>query len=202
MSRRLVVSVACVALMCVGAGVAVHAATGSAESDSGVCLKRPRRAMIAHGRSPGGQKWYIEGHLMNDARCQSRMLEMSFHPFGHSGASWAAGYGIPIGGSLSSTFVIVSQQFKRDGAIAYGGITSGRVALVEASTRHAQWIKIEPEMPQMPTLPSWLRNVRYFMEYLPANEKIERIRVRDQARRVLYQGDESVFGEFEDVGVL
>ena len=32
--------------------------------------------------------------------------------------------------------------------------------------------------------------------------KVERIQVRDRAGRVLYEGGESVFGEFEDVGVL
>jgi hypothetical protein len=76
------------------------------------------------------------------------------------------------------------------------------VALAETLTRNGKWIKIEPEMPQISPLPRWLRNVRYFMEYLPANERVERIRVRDRAGRVLYQGGESVFGEFDDVGVL
>jgi hypothetical protein len=70
MSRRLVVSAVGVALMCAaGVGVAVHGATGFAESDPDVCLKHPRRVMVGHGQSPGGQKWYIAGHLRNDARC-------------------------------------------------------------------------------------------------------------------------------------
>lgn len=200
MSRGLVVPAVCVVLMCAaGIGVAVHAATGSA-SDPGICLKHPHRAMVGHGRSPGGQRWYIVGHLRNDGKCHTRLLEISFHPFGRAGVTWGAGYGVPIGGSLSSTFVIASQQVRRAGEVAYGGITSGRVALVEALTRRGAWVKIEPQAPQLSNPPRWLRNVLFFMDYVPG--KVERIRVRDGMGRLLYQGRESVFGEFDDVGVL
>jgi hypothetical protein len=126
------------------------------------------------------------------------LLDFSFYPFGHSGILRRSGYGVPIGGSLSSTFVVISsQQDRSDGEIAYSGITSGKVALVEASTRNGGWVKIEPERPQIANPPAWLRNVRYFMEFLPGNEEVERIRVRDRAGRVLYQGRESVFGDFD-----
>lgn len=204
MPRRPIVLAVCVALLCAsGVGVAIHAAAGSAESDPGVCLKRPLRAMVGHGRSPDGRKWSVVGHLRNDWKCRSRLLEISFHPFGHTGVRWGAGYGVPIGASLSSTFVISSDQFEKAGEIAYGGITSAKVALVEASTRNGGWVKIEPQASQTATVPRWLRNVRYFMEYFPASVgKVERVRVRDRDGRVLYQGRESVFGKFDDVGLL
>ncbi len=128
------------------------------------------------------------------------MLEFSFHPFGHPGLIWSSGYGVPIGGSLSSTFVIDSTQVKGSADIPYGGVTSRKVAVVEAETRNGGWTKIEPVLPQMSDPPRWLRNVRYFMAFLPA--KVERIRVRDRAGRVLYRGRETVFGEFDDVGLL
>jgi hypothetical protein len=201
MSRRLIVSAVCVAFLCAsGVAVAVHAGTGSAESSRGVCLKHPRRVTVGHGRSPSGQKWYVVGHLRNDGRCHTRLLEVSFHPWGTPSTVWGAGYGVPIGGSLSSTFVISSNQLKGTGAIAYGGVTSRRVALVEAFTRRGGWAKIKPQLPQLSSPPSWLRNVCFFMEYLPG--KVERIRVRDRAGHVLYAGRESVLGEFDDVGVL
>lgn len=177
MSRRRIVSAVCVALMCAaGVGVAVHAATSSAESNPGVCLKHSSRALVGHGQSPGGQKWYVASHLRNDGKCHTRLLELSFHPFGRSGLTWGAGYGVPIGGSLSSTFVIASQLAKKDGEISYGGVTSRRVALVEAFTRRGVWVKIEPQVPQLSAPPRWLRNVRFFMAYVPG--KVERIRVR------------------------
>lgn len=195
MSRRLTVSAVCLALMCAaGAGATI----GSADSGPGVCLKHPLRVMVGHGRSPRGQEWYIAAHLRNNWKCHARLLDFSFYPFGHSGIWRGAGYGVPIGGSLSSTFVVISShQDRSDGEIAYSGITSGKVALVEASTRNGGWVKIEPERPQIANPPAWLRNVRYFMKFLPGNEKVERIRVRDRAGRVLYQGRESVFGDFD-----
>lgn len=204
MSRRRIVLAVCVALLsAAGVGIAVRAATGSAESDPGVCLKRPLRAMVGHGRSPDGREWSVVGHLRNDSKCRSRLLEISFHPFGRTGVRWGAGYGVPIGASLSSTFVISSEQFEKAGEISYGGITSAKVALVEASTRNGGWVKIAPVRPQTRKLPGWLSNVLFFMKYLPASAgKVERIRVRDRAGRVLYQGRESVFGEFDDVGLL
>ena len=198
MSRKTRLTAIGVALICAASiGVAVHAASGSA---GGVCLKRPLRAMIGHGVSPAGQNWYVVSHLKNDYHCRTRMLEASFHPFGKSGLTWGAGYGVPIGSSLSSTFVIASQLAKKDGEIAYGGITSRKVALVEALTRRGAWVKIEPQVPQLSSPPRWLSNVLFFMDYVPG--KVERIRVRDRAGRVLYTGVESVFGRFDDVGVL
>jgi hypothetical protein len=204
MPRRPIVLAVCVALLCAaGVGVAIHAAPGSAESDPGVCLKRPLRAMVGHGKSPGGREWSVVAHLRNDGKCRTRLLQLSFYPYGRSGINWRPGYGVPIGASLSSTFVISSEQLREDGVISYSGLTSAKVALVEASTRNGGWVKIEPVRPQTRKLPRWLRNVRYFMAFLPATSgKVERIRVRDRAGRVLYQGRESVFGEFDDVGVL
>jgi hypothetical protein len=200
MSRKARLTAICVVLMCAtGIGVAVHAASGSA---GGVCLKRPLRANIGHGVSPAGQKWYVVSHLSNDYHCRTRLLEVSFHPSGSGAVSFGAGYGVPIGGSLSSTFVFFSDQMKVGGEIAYGGFTSDKVASVEAWTGKGRWVKIEPGRPQAPKVPTWLRNVRYFIEYLPADEKVEFVRARDRTGKVLYQGRESVFGEFEDVGVL
>jgi hypothetical protein len=190
----------CVALMCAtGVGAAVHAESGSAGE---ACLKRPLRAVIGHGVSPAGPKWYVVSHLKNDADCHTRLLEVSFRPFGRSAASFADGYGVPIGGSLSSTFVISSVQMKVGNELAYAGITSNKVATVEASTGDGHWVKIEPKRPQGPKIPTWLRNVRYFLEYLPPDHKVELVRARDRTGRVLYQGRETVFGEFDDVGVL
>jgi hypothetical protein len=156
--------------------------------------------MIGHGVSPAGLKWYVVSRLKNDANCHTRMLEVSFHPSGDNAVSFAAGYGVPIGGSLSSTFVVSSEQMKVGKEIAYGGITSDKVALVEASTGDGRWVKIEPERPQLSNPPRWLSNLRFLMVY--PSGKVERIRVRDHAGRVLYRGRESVFGEFDDVGVL
>lgn len=200
MSRKTRLTAIGVALMCAtGIGVAVHAASGSA---GGVCLKRPLRAMIGHGVSPSGLRWYVVSRLKNDDQCHTRMLETTFHPSGTSAVSFGANFGVPIGGSLSSTFVFSSEQMKVGEEIAYEGITSDKVASVEASTGDGHWVRIEPKRPQLPKVPTWLRNVRYFVEYLPRDEKVELVRVRDRAGRVLYRGRETVFGEFEDVGVL
>jgi hypothetical protein len=202
MARRLFIYGLVVVMCAAGVGTAIYASIGSADPGPGVCLKRPLHVMVGHGQSPEGAKWYVAASLKNDAKCSSRLLEVSFHPFGPNRIRWGAGYGVPVGGSLSSTFVIASQLAKGTEEIAYGGVTSNKVATVEALTRGGGWIKIRPERPRMRTVPKWLWNVRYFMEYLPANEKVERIRVRDRVGRVLYQGGESVFGEFDDVGVL
>lgn len=201
MSRTITVSMLCVLLMGVlGMAGALQAEPGVADSPPGDCLSHPRRVVVGHGRSSEGQKWYVIGHLRNDGKCHTRLLEISFHPWGTPSTVWDAGFGVPIGGSLSSTFVISSRQLKGTEAIAYGGITARRVALVEALTRRGEWVKIEPQLPQLAAPPRWLRNVRFFMDYVPG--KVERIRVRDRSGRVLYQGRESVLGMFKDVGVL
>ena len=200
MSRKTRLTAICVALMCAtGIGVAVHAAFGSS---GGVCLKRPLRAKSGHGVSPVGLRWYVVTHLKNNDHCHTRMLETTFHPSGTSAVSVGANFGVPIGGSLSSTFVFSSEQMRVGEEIAYEGITSNMVASVEASTGGGHWVRIEPSRPQLPKVPAWLRNVRYFVEYLPGDEKVELVRVRDRTGRVLYQGRETVFGEFDDVGVL
>ena len=127
---------------------------------------------------------------------------MTFNPFGSDGVSWSGAYSLPIGGSLPNTFVIDSEQVREHGAIVYGGITSGNAVEVEAKTRSGKWVSIETQAPQMATPPIWLRNLRYFIEYLPGDEKVERVRVRDKAGGILYQGAESVLGIFQELGVL
>lgn len=152
--------------------------------------------------SPRGGDWYIEGQLDNNAKCRFRLLKVTFNPFGSDGVSWSGAYSLPIGGSLPNTFVIDSEQVREHGAIVYGGITSGNAVEVEAKTRSGKWVSIETQAPQMATPPIWLRNLRYFIEYLPGDEKVERVRVRDKAGGILYQGAESVLGIFQELGVL
>lgn len=186
-------------------GVVVCVAIGAAVPGSGqsaACLVRPQRSVIARGRSPEGRWWRIAGLLRNDARCRSRMLEFDFLPFGHSGPGWNYGHEVPIGGSLSSSFVIASQDLEGPKEVSFGGITTRRSALVEFTTGSGVWVKIKPERPQMGDAAEagWLRNVRYFLEYLPARESVKRVRVRDRAGRVIYEGREAL-GGFDESGV-
>jgi hypothetical protein len=186
-------------------GVVVFATIGSAASgpaSPAACLSRPQRSLIARGRPPEGGWWRVVGLLRNDAHCRSRMLEFNFLPFGHSGRGWGYGHEVSIGDSLSSSFVIASQYLEGPNEVAFGGITSRRGALVEFTTGDGAWANVRPQTPQTAGIaePRWLRNVRYFLTYLPLKEKVKKVRVRDRAGRVIFfQGRESL-GSFDEAG--
>lgn len=212
LSRLKAFHVTAVLLCAAVVGLAVWAASGSPASGHGdaaasgdvvaaVCLQRPQRAVIAHSGSQEPRRWRIVGLLRNDARCHSRMLEVSFLPFVGSGPSWNYGEQVAIGGSLSPSFVIASHYLEGPDAVAFGGITSRRSAVVEFTTGNGVWSKVTPEKPGASVIgrAGWLRNVRYFLLFLPAGQKLRFVRVRDRSGHVLYRGREAV-GAFNDSG--
>ena len=193
-------------------GLAVWATSGSPASGRGgaaasgngaaaVCLHRPQRAVIAHSGPQEPRRWRIVGLLRNDAGCHSRMLEFNFLPFLGSGPSWNYGEQVAIGGSLSASFVIASHYLEGSGAVAFGGVTSRRSAIVEFTTGNGVWSKVTPEKPRASVIEGagWLRNVHYFLLFLPAGQKLRMVRVRDRFGHVLYRGREAV-GAFNDSG--
>jgi hypothetical protein len=176
-------------------------AAASERGAAAACLQRPQRAVIAHRGPQEPRRWRIVGLLRNDARCHSRMLDFSFSPFVGSGPSWTYGEQVAIGGSLSPSFVIASRYLEGSGAVAFGGITGRRSAVVEYQTHDGVWSKVTPEDPRASVIvrAGWLRNVRYFLQFLPAHAKVQRVRVRDRAGKVLYRGREAL-GAFNDSG--
>jgi hypothetical protein len=176
-------------------------AVASVHGDASSCLQRPRRAVIAHSRSQEPRSWRIVGLLRNNARCHSRMLDLNFLPFVGSGPSWTYGEQVAVGGSLSPSFVIASRYLAGSSEVAFGGITGRRSAVVEYQTHDGVWSKVTPEDPRASVISraGWLRNVRYFLQFLPAHAKVQRVRVRDRAGNVLYEGREAL-GAFNDSG--
>jgi hypothetical protein len=193
-------------------GLAVWAAVGSPASGHGdaaapehgaaaACLQRPQRAVIAHSGPQEPRSWRIVGLLRNNVGCHSRILEFNFLPFLGSGPSWNYGEQVAIGGSLSPSFVIASHYLEGSGAVAFGGITSRRSAVVEFTTGNGVWSKVTPKKPGASVVgrAGWLRNVHYFLLFLPAGQKLRFVRVRDRSGHVLYRGREAV-GAFNDTG--
>jgi hypothetical protein len=193
-------------LLCVAVvGLVVWAAVGSPASEHGAaaaCLQRPQRAVIGHSGPQEPRRWRIVGQLRNDARCHSRMLDFNFWPFVGSGPSWTYGEQVVAGGSLSPSFVIASRYLEGSSEVAFGGITGRRSAVVEYQTHDGVWSKVTPEDPRASVLAraGWLRNVRYFLQFLPAHAKVQRVRVRDRAGNVSYEGREAL-GAFNDSGL-
>jgi hypothetical protein len=200
MSRKVRICLSCAAVICTaGIAAAVWGTIGSAAS-SATCLKHPERVVLAHGRSPKGERWFIASHLRNNTSCRSRELEFNFYPFANSGPSWNGGYGVPIEASLPPSFVIASHDLSGNDENSYSGVTSRKGALVEFTTGNG-WVKVAPQRPpaaDVATRP-WLRNVSYFISYLSTNESVQRVRVRDQSGRLLYEGRPAL-GGFDDIG--
>jgi hypothetical protein len=186
----------------IGSSASGHAgAAASHHAADAACLKRPLRAMIGHSGPMEPRRWRIVGLLRNDARCHSRMLDFNFWPFVGSGPNWTYGEQVGAAGSLSPSFVIASRYLEGTNEVAFGGITGRRSAVVEYQTHDGAWSKVTPEDPRASVIAraGWLRNVRYFLQFLPAHAKVQRVRVRDRAGNVLYEGREAL-GAFDDSG--
>lgn len=174
----------------------------SERADAAVCLQRPQRVLIAHSEPKESRRWRIVGLLRNNGKCNSRTLDVNFCPFLGAGPSWNYGHEVPVGGSLSPSFVIASQVLEGSGAVSFSGFTSRRSAIVEFTTGNGVWSKVIPEKPVASVVgrAGWLLNVRYFLLCLPAGQKLRLVRVRDRSGRVLYRGREAL-GGFDDSGV-
>lgn len=158
----------------------------------------PGRALVASGSGPDGATWMIMGELRNNNSCRSRLLKAIFHPFGRQGPSWSGGYEIQTGSSISPQFPISAQNLVGRSRVAFSGIAGSDVSQIEALTAEGKWITIRP-MRSPTSLRKrypWLRNLTYFMQFLPLDDSVQFVRVRDAEGRIIFKGREAL-GAFE-----
>jgi hypothetical protein len=180
----------------IAAGVA-WAATSRAGSPAVHACFAPKTTVVAKGRNGAGHPWVIGSQLSGDNSCRSWFLRASFSPFGRAGNSWRGGTEIPIHGSISRKFPIAAQDLSGPTGRAFSGITGSGVMSVEARTRGGRLIVITPARPSPAVVrrAPWLRNLRYFMRYLPTQEIVEFVQVRGAGGSILFKG-RGAFGSF------
>jgi hypothetical protein len=86
---------------------------------------------------------------------------------------WGWGTGIPAGGHLSQRFTMdVADHLQEDGAWrVFSGSVGGDLAKVMATLSNGKRLSIKPRSVQASLRRKvvWLRNVRYFVQYYPAD---------------------------------
>lgn len=139
----------------------------SAAAADARCIER-RSVKVASGTSPSGLSWTVEGTIGNNGgNCREWLFGMGFTLEG--AGSWGSATGIPAGGSYDGRAAISAfDTLLEDGSNrAFVGFVNGEVAKVVVTLSNNQHLVIRPKAPpaKLRRKVTWLRNVRYFVEY-------------------------------------
>lgn len=197
MVRRLTASLV---VACALIGVIVLQACSSSSGSSsgnGECIE-PAQHLVAKERREAGGLWRMTATIRNNGSCDFWLLGIKAAPFGGRGPTWKGGWGIPAGGSLSSTFPISGQDLAGDGERSFSGITGGAIREIEVTTSDGGAFIIHPKLVEKRLRKRyvWLRHLRYFVRYSPLARSVMYVRVRNATGKVVYKG-RGVNGVFE-----
>jgi hypothetical protein len=146
------------------AGLLALAPTASAG-----CIKR-HEVNVAAGTSPSGSAWSVHGLIGNNGdNCREWLFGMDFELEGVG--NWSSSTGIPAGGHFGRRAgVSANDDLLEDGSSrVFSGFVNGEVAKVVLTLSNNQHLVIRPKSPakKLRQKVTWLRNVRYFVEYYP-----------------------------------
>lgn len=196
--RRLSIGL-CVAILCaLGIVVLTQNSVSTAGKGKGACIQ-PKQHKIAKGSSDSHKEmWTVSASIRNNDGCKSWLLGLKFEPFGPSGPSWRAGWGIPTGGSIPKGFPISAEDLVGAGSRSFSGIAGTLVKEIEVTTNRGETFTVHPKRVSSALVRRyvWLKNLGYFVRYLASGDRVTYVRVRNNSGKVLYQGG-GVDGIFE-----
>lgn len=152
------------------------------------CIAR-HRLPIASGQSPEGEKWTVEGTIGSNGSCRQWLFGMDFRL--PQTINWGWGTGIPAGGHLSNAFDIdASDDLQEDGAWrVLSGSVPGDVAKIMATLSNGKRLIFKPRSAPAPLRRkvTWLRNVRYFVQYYPPTGFVTSASLFSASGQLLYR---------------
>lgn len=152
------------------------------------CIAR-HRVKVARGQSPAGETWTVEGSIGNNGSCRDWLFGMDFSL--PKAVNWGWGTGIPAGGHLSSSFDIdASDDLQEDGAWrVLSGSVAGEVTKVMATLSNGKRLVFKPRSApaSLRRKITWLKNVRYFVQYYPPTGFVTSASLFNASGQLLYR---------------
>jgi hypothetical protein len=143
-----------------------------------------RGVVVAHGSSLYGAPWRIKSILPRDSGPGYAMFEFSVAAGGESGYSTSIPRPIPRAFVLTASRGSDVDEFP-EGDIS--GITAGRVARLQVEMADGQLLEAEPlRAPErFRNRFHWLRGLRFYNLFFPADREPVRVTARDAQGKVL-----------------
>lgn len=159
------------------------------------CIKAQRVTLADGGRE--GQAWKVEAGIHSQTGCASWLMEVKVSPSGVAQGSSSWGWGIPAGGCFPNNVNLAAQDDTAGARRAFSGVTTASTRRLVVDTRQGQRIVINPKLPSLGLRRAhhWIRNMRYFMRFLPKDEGIAKAQGYDAAglRQFVVRGSEGSF---------
>jgi hypothetical protein len=153
------------------------------------CIKR-HSVKIATGTSPSGSHWTVAGTIGNNGNsCREWLFGMEFNLEG--AWSWGSATGIPAGGHYDRPAGISAfDDLLEDGSSrVFAGFVDAEVAKVILTLSNNQHLAILPKSPpaKLRRKVTWLRNVRYFVEFYPPVGFVTGVATLSASGQLLYR---------------
>ena len=157
-------------------------------ADAG-CIKR-HSVKVASGKAPNGWSWNVSGTIGNNGgHCDDWLFGMEFELEGVGG--WGSSTGIPAGSRFDGRGEpAASDDLLEDGSNrVFSGFVSAEVETVVVTLSNNQHLAIHPKYPpaKLRRKVSWLRNVRYFVEYYQPVGFVTGISTLSKTGQLLYR---------------
>lgn len=161
-------------------------ASSGGEKTKTNCIS-PQEHRIAAGRAPNGRTWTVTATLKTNGGCDDWLLGMNFSPFGGARGSWRGAWGIPADGHLGAGFTLGAQDDGNAQVHAFSGVAGIRVTKVVLFLGDGSQVVVHPQLPSgaLRAKFDWIKNLRYFVSFLPPGNPVKRATVRDANGQVI-----------------
>jgi hypothetical protein len=153
------------------------------------CIKR-HSVKIASGKAPNGWAWAVSGTIGNNGNnCREWLFGMDFDLEG--AGSWGSGTGIPAGGQFDRpNDISASDLLLEDGSSrVFAGFVDAEVTRIILTLSNNQHLAIRPKSPsaKLRRKVTWLRNVRYFVDYYAPRGFVTGVATLNASGQLLYR---------------
>jgi hypothetical protein len=187
--RRWVYAIFAVATVYFAAFYAVPGflASSDGKAESGQCVAR-HEVSLDHGEHDA-RPWHIGASIEKiekDGRCPYWFLKVTFFPEGVGPGSWTEGWGIPAGGHLPADATI--DAYDSEDGRSIGGVVGSRVRRVILKLDGGRTIVVRTKAPRegLRRRFVWLRELRYFLCFHPAGERVLNAKLLDEKGKMIY----------------
>lgn len=152
------------------------------------CVKR-QHVLLERGHDRAGEKWTVSASIRNNPGCMTWFLQVEVAPSATRRGSWRWGVSIAPGGSLPKTFSMdASDETARVGR-AFSGITRDATRKVVVQFANGKKIVLHPKRPAQAVRRRrmWLKDLRYFIRFDPAEYRARVARGYDQQGHELFE---------------
>ncbi len=170
-------------ILCILAGALLLTSGAAAR-----CIKR-HHVQVATGTGPSGWGWTVDASIGDNGSCDDWLFGVEFELQGAT--SWGTSTGIPAGGHPGRGYTMdAADNLLEDGSYrVFSGVANAEAAKILATLSDGKRLTIRPKSPPRSLIRknSWLRGVRYFVDYYRPEGLVTQVAVFDASGVLLHR---------------